>query len=224
MKAAYAGWRAGLQSVVAVALALAMLAGLAHAGTGRMPEAGARTRTVLVLGDSLSAGYGMAASNGWVALIDRRLEDARQGWDVINASVSGDTTAGGVSRLQRQLQRTRPGVVVIALGANDGLRGLPPDRMRANLTTLVRQARASGARVLLVGMRMPPNLGRVYTDAFEATYRQVAKQEGVPLLPFLLEPVAGDRRSFQADNLHPTKAAQPKIAEHVWPALAPLLK
>ena len=180
-------------------------------------------RTVLAFGDSLSAGYGMAASQGWVALLGKRLASATPGWKVVNASVSGETTAGGVSRIGEALRRTDPDVVVIELGANDGLRGLPLPRTRGNLARMVQAAKASGARVLLVGMRMPPNLGRTYTEGFAANYRAVAEAEGVALLPFLLEPVAADRGNFQQDNLHPTAEVQPKLRDHVWKALEPLL-
>ena len=181
-------------------------------------------RTVLVFGDSLSAGYGMAAPQGWVALLGKRLATQRPGWKVVNASISGETTAGGAARIDAALERVEPAVVVIELGANDGLRGLPLVQTRANLATMVRASKASGAKVLLVGMRMPPNLGRAYTDGFEANYRTVAKAEGVALLPFLLEPVARDRANFQDDNLHPVAAAQPQLLDHVWKSLAPLLR
>ena len=180
-------------------------------------------RTVLVFGDSLSAGYGMAARQGWVVLLGERLAARKPGWKVVNASVSGETTAGGVSRIGKVLARTDPDVVVIELGANDGLRGLPLLQTRSNLAKLVKAAEASGARVLLVGMRMPPNLGRAYTDGFEAGFRKVAKDHDVALLPFLLEPIAADPDAFQADDLHPTAAAQPRLLEHVWKALEPLL-
>ena len=180
-------------------------------------------RTVLVFGDSLSAGYGMAARQGWVALLGERLAARKPGWKVVNASVSGETTAGGVSRIGKVLERTDPDVVVIELGANDGLRGLPLLQTRSNLAKLVKAAEASGARVLLVGMRMPPNLGRAYTDGFEAGFRKVAKDHDVALLPFLLEPIAADPDAFQADDLHPTAAAQPRLLEHVWKSLEPLL-
>lgn len=179
--------------------------------------------TVLVFGDSLSAGYGMAASQGWVALLEKRLHARQPRWDLVNASISGETTAGGVARIDAALARVKPQIVVIELGANDGLRGLPLAQTRNNLATMVTASRKSGAKVLLVGMRMPPNLGRTYTDGFEANYREVAKADGVTLLPFLLEPVARERVNFQDDNLHPTAAAQPQLLEHVWKALAPLL-
>ena len=204
-------------------LALFGFAAAAHSVAHAAPAAPAQ-RTVLVFGDSLSAGYGMAARQGWVALLGTRLAARKPGWKVVNASVSGETTAGGVSRIDKVLARTRPDVVVIELGANDGLRGLPLQQTRSNLATLVQAAEAGGAEVLLVGMRMPPNLGRAYTEGFEAGFRKVAKDEGVALLPFLLEPVAADPDAFQADDLHPTAAVQPKLLDHVWRALEPLLE
>ncbi len=200
---------------------LAMLAALLLAAPAIAAPA---QRTVLVFGDSLSAGYGMAAEQGWVALLEQRLARRAPGWTVVNASVSGETTAGGVSRLAKVLERTDPDVVVIELGANDGLRGLPLQASRDNLAKMVRAAKRAGAEVLLVGMRMPPNLGRAYTEGFEANFRAVAKDEGVALLPFLLAPIAADADAFQADDLHPTAAAQPKLLDHVWPALEPLLE
>jgi acyl-CoA thioesterase-1 len=165
----------------------------------------------------------MAAKQGWVALLGERLAARQPGWRVVNASVSGETTAGGASRIAKVLERTRPDVVVIELGANDGLRGLPLLQTRRNLEKMVQAAEAGGAEVLLVGMRMPPNLGRAYTEGFEANFREVAKDENVALLPFLLEPIAADPGAFQADDLHPTAAVQPKLLDHVWKALEPLL-
>ncbi|GAB3752898.1 arylesterase [Lysobacter olei] len=184
----------------------------------------APTRTVLVMGDSLSAGYGMAASQGWVALTANRIAQQKPGWKVVNASISGETSAGGATRIAAELKRTRPAVVVIALGANDGLRGLPLEQTRGNLDRMIRAAKGAKARVLLVGMRMPPNLGKAYTEGFTANYATLAKTHGVALLPFLLEPIALDRNAYQADNLHPTAAAQPKLRDHVWKALSPLLR
>ncbi len=181
-------------------------------------------RTLLVLGDSLSAAYGLSAREGWVALLEGRLQKQHPGWRVVNASISGETTAGGAARIASELARTKPAVVLIALGANDGLRGLPLKQTRANLDQMVGAAKAAGARVLLVGMRMPPNLGKRYTEGFEQNYRSVAEAHGVPLLPFLLEPIALERDAFQSDNLHPVASAQPRLLEHVWPALLPLLR
>jgi acyl-CoA thioesterase-1 len=189
-----------------------------------LAEAAEPTRTVLVMGDSLSAAYGLAPEQGWVALTAERIAQRSPGWRVVNASVSGETTAGGAARIAGELSRNRPEVVVIALGGNDGLRGLPLKQTRANLEKMVSAAKAAGARVLLVGMRMPPNLGKSYTEGFAANYRTVAEAHQVSLLPFLLEPIAMDRANFQADNIHPVAAVQPKLRDHVWPALAPLLK
>jgi acyl-CoA thioesterase-1 len=214
-----AGSGQALQWAKGWAAALLCLGLLSQAASAATPA----KRTVLVFGDSLSAGYGMASPEGWVALLGKRLAATHPGWIVANASVSGETTAGGASRLAQALARTDPDIVVIELGANDGLRGLPLATTRANLRNMVRAAKQSGAKVLLVGMRMPPNLGRAYTEGFAANYAEVARAEGVVLLPFLLEPVAGDRDNFQQDNLHPTAAAQPALRDHVWKALEPLL-
>ena len=185
--------------------------------------AAAPARTVLVLGDSLSAGYGLARGQGWVELTASRLAQARPGWKTVNASISGETSAGGAARIAGELARHRPAVVVVELGANDGLRGLPTTQMRANLERIVRLSQAAGARVLIVGMRMPPNLGRRYTRDFEAVFAETAKKYGTGFVPFLLAPVAADRAAFQNDNLHPVASAQPKLRDHVWSQLQPLL-
>ncbi|MDO8959085.1 MAG: arylesterase [Rhodocyclaceae bacterium] len=179
---------------------------------------------VLVFGDSLSAGYGIAVNQSWPALLAERLRQGNPPRDLVNASISGETTAGGRSRLPAVLERHHPAVVILALGANDGLRGLPLTESRANLTQMVRAAKTSGARVLLVGMRLPPNYGPEYTRDFSALFSTLARQEKTALLPFLLEPIALDDAAFQADHLHPTAAAQPKILDHVWNSLKPLLK
>ncbi|HZH42630.1 MAG TPA: arylesterase [Lysobacter sp.] len=225
MSARYAGMRAYVQWAIGWLL-MVMLAAPLSAQPARQPAAAAptTTRTVLVLGDSLSAAYGIAARQGWVALTAERLAQARPGWKVVNASISGETTAGGRARIERELKRHRPAVVVIELGANDGLRGLPLAHMRDNLEAMVRAAKAAGARVLILGMRLPPNYGGAYGRGFEEVYRTVARRHGATLLPFFLEPIALRREAFQADNLHPTAAVQPKLRDHVWPALAPLLK
>jgi acyl-CoA thioesterase-1 len=219
MKAGYAAWRTWVQCI-AMAMLLAAFAST-HAAKA---EASAAPRTVLVMGDSLSAAYRLRASEGWVALTADRIAKQKPGWKVVNASVSGETTAGGKSRIARELKRTQPDVVVIELGANDGLRGLPLAQSRANLDSMVTAAKAAGAEVLLIGMRLPPNFGGAYTKGFEENFRAVAKKHDVALLPFLLEPIKADRKAFQSDNLHPTAAAQPKLRDHVWPALVPLLR
>lgn len=180
-------------------------------------------RAVLVMGDSLSAAYNLAAEQGWVALLDARLAREGRPWRMVNASISGETSAGGASRIEAALAEHRPGLVLIELGANDGLRGLPLEATRANLEAMVRAAKAAGAGVLVIGMRLPPNYGPEYTEAFFALFGELARAEGVAYLPFLLEPIAFDDSAFQPDRLHPTAEAQPHIAAHVWAALEPLL-
>ena len=180
-------------------------------------------RNLLVLGDSLSAGLGLAPGEGWVDLLARRLATEGSGWTVVNASISGETTAGGVARIDAELARHRPALVLVELGANDGLRGLPVELAQANLARMIEASRAAGAGVLLVGMRMPPNYGPEYTEAFAGMYAELARRHDVALQPLLLEPIATDRAMFQDDHIHPTAAAQPLLLDHVWPALAPLL-
>ena len=183
-------------------------------------------RRVLVFGDSLSAGFGIAVKDSWPALLAEKLktESSKAGAiEVVNASISGETTAGGRSRLDAALTQFPPRWVIIALGANDGLRGLPVAAMRANLEAMIKAAKKRGARVLLVGMRLPPNYGPDYTKSFEATFTSLARQEKVGLVPFLLDPVASSRSNFLPDGLHPTAAAQPLILDHVWSGLKPLL-
>jgi acyl-CoA thioesterase I len=185
--------------------------------------AGPSSPAVVVLGDSLSAAYGLPTERGWVALLEARLAAEGFACPVVNASISGDTTGGGLTRLPKILERDRPGVVVVALGANDGLRGVPAPQIEENLRALVRLVRGAGAEVLLVGVRLPPNYGAVYTQAFQATLRQVADGERAPSVPDLLAGVAEDWRLMQADGLHPTAEAQPRILDNVWPGLEPLL-
>lgn len=188
------------------------------------PFAGAAERTVLVFGDSLSAAYGIATRDGWVALLGEKLARERPGWRVVNASVSGETTAGGLRRLPEDLKRHGPSIVVIALGANDGLRGLPVEGTRANLESMIRLARAAKAQPVIVGLMLPPNYGIDYAREFREAFPEVARKAKVPRVPFLLEGVAEKRELFQADQLHPTAAAQPRILENVWPVLEPLLR
>jgi acyl-CoA thioesterase-1 len=180
-------------------------------------------RTILVMGDSLSAGYGIRPEEAWPALLASRLNEKRLDYSVANLSVSGETTAGGRTRLPEALVRYRPAVVIIALGANDGLRGLPVAQMRDNLNAMTVAAQSAGARVVIAGMRLPPNYGPYATD-FQEIFGYVARARKAVLLPFLLEPVAVQRTYFQSDNLHPTAEAQPLLLDHVWLALHPLLK
>ncbi len=186
-----------------------------------VPAAG--SRTLVFLGDSLTAGYGLARESAFPALIEGRLRAAGRPWKVVNAGVSGDTTAGGVTRLD-WIFRSKPDVLVVALGANDGLRGLPVEASEANLRTILDRARKKGSSVLLVGMQMPENLGPAYRTRFSAVYPKLAKEFRVPLLPFLLEGVAMDRALNQADGIHPTAEGHRRVADTVWKALDPLLK
>ncbi|HSG65070.1 MAG TPA: arylesterase [Gammaproteobacteria bacterium] len=180
--------------------------------------------TLLVVGDSLSAAYGMGAREGWVTLLEERLREKRFDYNVVNASISGETTSGGAARIGELLARTRPDVVVVALGGNDGLRGLPTGQMKDNLSRIVESAKTRGARVLLVGVRVPPNYGTHYVREFEAAYEELAKRHRVPLVPRILAGIGERRDLMQEDNIHPSAAAQPRILENVWPKLEPLLK
>ncbi len=201
---------------------------LAVAGT-RVSAAQAKRQPggkLLVVGDSLSAEYGIARGSGWVALLERRLAEQSQRFEVVNASISGDTTAGGRARLPALLQQHRPSHVLIELGGNDALRGMPLAHTRDNLLTMVRAAKRSGAKVLLIGMQVPPNYGAAYTRDFAAVFVEVAKAEKVPLVPFLLSAFAErpDAESwFQPDRIHPLAKAHPLMLDTVWPALRPLL-
>lgn len=210
--------------VVAMSLMLAVAVPALAQTAAKAAPAAAPARTVLVMGDSLSAGYGLAASQGWVALTADRVAKTKPGWRVVNASISGETTAGGASRIDGEIKRNKPAVVVIELGANDGLRGLPLAQSRANLDRMIRASKGAGAKVLLIGMRMPPNLGREYTQGFSDNFAALAKLHGIAFVPFLLEPIALDRNAFQDDNLHPVASAQPKLRDHVWTQLSPLLR
>lgn len=181
-------------------------------------------QTILVFGDSLSAGYGLARGEDWPQLLAQRLQQKKTNYTVVNASISGETTQGGANRIDNALKTHRPAVVIIALGANDGLRGSDLNAMLRNLERMIDASQRSHARVVLVGMRIPPNYGPAYTEKFQATFRDVAKARRVPLVPFLLEGFAEKRDYFQADGLHPVAAAQPMILETVWKPLATLLK
>jgi acyl-CoA thioesterase I len=182
---------------------------------------------ILVVGDSLSAEYGLVRGAGWVALLEQRLAREKLAWQVVNASISGDTTSGGRSRLPALLKAHRPQVVILELGGNDALRGLPLAMTQANLTDMTRAAKAAGAQVLIAGMAVPPNYGRAYGEGFTALFGTVAKAERVALLPFLLAGVADGPDAdamFQADRIHPKAEAHPRMLANVWPVLLPLLK
>lgn len=176
-------------------------------------------RTLLVLGDSLSAGFGLEPGQGWVELLQDRLESKGYGYRVVNASISGDTTTGGLGRLPRALKVHGPSIVVIELGGNDGLRGTPITVMRENLTKMIRLARDAGARVVLAGIQMPPNYGTRYTQEFAAVYPALAKGEKVALIDFILDGVALEKSLMQADGIHPNAAGQPRILDNAWPAI-----
>jgi acyl-CoA thioesterase-1 len=177
-----------------------------------------------VYGDSLSAAYGIARDRGWVALLEKRLAAEGYDYSVANASISGEITSGGLARIGKVLAQTRPAVVILELGANDGLRGLPVAMMKNNLAAMIARAKQAGARVLLVGMRLPPNYGPDYTEAFAAAYAELARRERVALVPFLFEGIAARPALFQADGLHPNEAGQPVLLDNIWSGLRPLLR
>ena len=181
-------------------------------------------KTVLVVGDSLSAEYGIARGAGWVSLLEQKLKAEKVQAKVVNASISGETTSGGRARLPALLGQHRPDIVVIELGANDGLRGLPVSSAEANLRAMVAMARDKKAEVLLVGMRMPPNYGRAYTEKFFDMFKKVSAETRSPLVPFMLEGVADKPAMFQQDSLHPLADAHPIILSNIWPQFASLIK
>ena len=179
---------------------------------------------ILVVGDSLSAEYGIKRNTGWVALLKERIASEKLHWQVVNASVSGETTQGGSTRLPALLTQHQPQVVVIALGANDGLRGQPIAAMKRNLRTMIEASQRAKARVVLIGMQIPPNYGRAYADEFAGAFAETAKALRLPFVPFLLDGIAQDTRLFQVDQIHPTEAAQPRLLDNVWPVVQTLLK
>jgi acyl-CoA thioesterase-1 len=196
------------------------LLGAAGPAVGRAAPSG---RVVLVVGDSLSAEYGLPRNTGWVHRLSERLSSGPGQYSVVNASISGDTTRGGRSRLPRLLEQTRARVVVIELGANDGLRGLDLDQMRDNLQAMIDECRKAHAAVLLIGLRVPPNYGRSYSQRFDETFGTLARRNRVALVPFLLDGFADRLDLFQPDRLHPTEQAQDRMLDNVWRILRPLL-
>ena len=179
---------------------------------------------MLVMGDSLSAEYGIKRDTGWVALMKERIAEEKLQWQVINASVSGETTQGGVARLPALLAQHHPQMVVIALGANDGLRGQPIASMKRNLQAMIRASQDAHASVILIGMQIPPNYGRAYADTFAQTYAEIARAQQLPFVPFLLDGIAAEPRWFQSDQIHPTQAAQPRLLATVWTVIEPQLR
>jgi acyl-CoA thioesterase I len=186
-------------------------------------SAHAETPVILVFGDSISAGYGLALEQGWVELLKTRLKSQGYGYQVVNASVSGETTAGGLARLPRALELHHPGIVILELGGNDGLRALPIAQMRANLGQMLNLSAAAGAKVLLLGMRMPPNYGPQYTEQFAMVFSDLAVEKKTPWVPFLLTDIALSPALLQNDDIHPNALGQPILLDNVWPALKPLL-
>jgi len=180
-------------------------------------------RTILVFGDSLSAGYGLPAGSGWVSLLEQRLKRDRLDYTIVNASISGETTLGGRNRIADALAQHKPAVVIVQLGGNDGLRGNPIEETRRNLIAIVGASRKAGAKVLLVGMRIPPNYGKVYTRRFEALFAEVARQQNASLVPFMLQGFADKPEWFQSDGIHPAVEAQPRILDNIYRRLRALL-
>lgn len=178
---------------------------------------------ILVYGDSLSAAYGIAQASGWVSLLEERIRREKLDYSVVNASISGETTSGGLSRMRQALDEHRPAIVILELGGNDGLRGLPVTEAKKNLAAMIRMAQKSRARVLLVGVRVPPNYGPDYTREFDGAFAELARRHRVTLVPFLLEGIAERREMFQADGIHPTEAAQPVLLDNVWRKLGPMI-
>jgi acyl-CoA thioesterase I len=187
-------------------------------------SAEAESAAILVFGDSISAGFGINPERGWVALLQAKLKKEGYGEAVVNASVSGETTEGGLVRLPRALALHHPGTVIIELGGNDGLRALPVEQMRANLAQMTALCKAAGARVLLLGMQIPPNYGPEYTQQFRLAYGAVARDQNVPLVTFLLDGIALNPGLMQADGIHPNELGQAKLLDNVWPALKPILR
>lgn len=179
---------------------------------------------IVVLGDSISAGYGIEVEQGWVALLQKKLHETKRDYSISNASISGDTSAGGLARIDPLLSAQKPDIVLLQLGANDGLRGLSPVQMKSNLAEIVHRAQKAGATVILLGMKIPPNYGKRYIELFYNVYPQLAKELDITLVPFLLEDVALDKDLMQADGLHPNAKAQPILANKIEPYLFPLLK
>lgn len=188
-----------------------------------VPAWGAETPAILVLGDSLSAGYGIELDQSWPRLLQNRLDDNGHQYRVVNSSITGDTTQGGLTRLPRLLAKHKPELVIIELGGNDGLRGIGIPVTRQNLSSMIEQSQAIEAKVILTGIRLPPNYGSTYTEGFYAMYTSLQEQYGVPLVPFLMEGIALNPDLMQSDGIHPNAQAQPRLLDNVWPLLAPAL-
>ena len=221
-----AGWSLWLLSTIL--LCCGALFGTASTAEEARSSAAVRqsgaSPTMLILGDSISAEYGLVRDSGWVKLLDARLRDERYDYRIVNASVSGETTSGGLARLDELLTRVKPSIVVVELGGNDALRGLPLATAEANLGTIVSRSQKAGAKVLVVGMQIPPNYGKAFADRFAAVFTDTAKRYGTALTPFFFQGFADRFDLFQPDRIHPTAAAQQRLLDNVWPDLQPLLK
>ena len=213
------GWIGTLAAFVLVPMILT----IATQSTSHAAQS-SRGRTLLVLGDSISAEYGLKRDSGWVKLLDARLRNEGLAYDIVNSSISGETTSGGLSRIDELLSRLHPAIVIVELGGNDGLRGLALATTEQNLAAIVTRSGKAGAAVLLIGMQLPPNYGKAYTDRFAAIYAQVSKRYKTALTPFFFAGFADRYELFQSDRIHPTGAAQVRLLDNVWPALRPLLK
>jgi len=221
-------FRLGLRfKTVCLRLCLIGTAGLGLVGfslpAGCAPTATAKP-TILVYGDSLSAAYGIAQQQGWVALLQEKLSRDNYAYQVVNASVSGETTSGGLSRLSQALAANKPAIVILELGANDGLRGLPVKAMQTNLGKMIKLSKTAGASVLIIGMHIPPNYGPQYTKSFHQSYAQLSQQHKIAVVGFMLDDIAAKPELIQADGLHPNALAQPIVLQNIWPQLRPMLK
>ena len=208
----FGNWLLGFSVIVTALVALPASAKLINPST----------KAIVVFGDSLSAGYGIGQNQGWVTLLQTRLTQQKLPYQVVNASISGETTSGGLARFSEMLATHKPSIVILELGANDGLRGLPVSDMRSNLNNMILQAKAAKTKLILVGMKIPPNYGQKYSRDFSASYAILAKQHKIKLVPFLLDGVAGKPSLIQDDGLHPTATAQLKLLDNVWPKLEKL--
>jgi acyl-CoA thioesterase-1 len=213
-----------LTAVLGITAFIATVPLAADAANSPAPASTSGKPVIVVLGDSISAEYGLPRDTGWVALMRRRLADERIDYNVANASISGDTTSGGRARLPALIQRMKPSIVIVELGANDALRGVPLTTTEDNLRTIIEQSQQAHAKVVLVGMYVPPNYGPEYTQKFHGLYGDLSKQLRVPLVPFLLAGIEDKPDMFQADQIHPTQQAQPVLLNNVWPTLKPLLR
>lgn len=218
-------WGKSVAVLMGMVVMLSMRAGVAASDTpaDTPQDTNAAPVRILVFGDSLSAEYGLPRGSGWVSHIEERLQQRKTAYQMRNASISGDTTSGGLNRMPAILRDFPPDIVILQLGANDGLRGLPVQQMKLNLTRMVELSRDAGAEVLLVGQHIPPNYGQRYAQQFHEAFGEVARESGAALVPFMLEAIALDPAMFQADGLHPTEAAQRLIAETMWPHLEAML-